>query len=42
MAAVSAATSRLLDELVTTAPPRDRDVEREKAQARARQRYGTA
>ena len=30
----------LLDELVTTAPPKDREVEAEKARARARERYG--
>lgn len=40
--AVAAATAKLLDELVTTAPPRDREVERERAQARAQKRYGTA
>jgi hypothetical protein len=32
--AVSAATSRLLDELVTTAPPKDREVEAAKRRAR--------
>ena len=32
--AVSAATLRLLDELVTTAPPKDRDVEAAKRRAR--------
>ncbi len=37
---VAAASARLLDELVTTAPPRDRDVEAAKARARARQRFG--
>ena len=31
----------LLDELVTTAPPKDREEERVKAQARAAKRYGT-
>lgn len=41
VAAVTAATAKLLDALVTSAPPLDRDVEREKAQARARERYGT-
>jgi hypothetical protein len=40
--AVSEASIRLLGELVTTAPPRDREVEREKARARAAERYGTA
>ena len=33
---VAAATQRLLDALVTTAPPRDREVEAAKARARAR------
>ena len=41
VAAVSKATADLLDALVTNAPPLDRDVERAKAQARARERYGT-
>jgi hypothetical protein len=40
--AVAEASIRLLGELVTTAPPRDREVEREKARARAAERYGTA
>ncbi|HEX6091214.1 MAG TPA: DUF2277 domain-containing protein [Gemmatimonadales bacterium] len=31
---------RLLDSLVTTAPPRDRDVEAAKARARAEARFG--
>jgi hypothetical protein len=35
-------TTRLLDELVTTAPPRNREVEADKARARAAQRYGVA
>jgi len=39
---VAAATRRLLDSLVTTAPPRDREVEAAKARARAQERYGTA
>jgi hypothetical protein len=39
---VAAATSRLLDALVTTAPPRDREVEAEKRRARAAVRFGTA
>ena len=30
---------RLLDELVTTAPPKDREVEAAKARARSAQRY---
>lgn len=33
-------TRHLVDELVTTAPPKDRAVEAEKARARARVRYG--
>ena len=37
--AVAAASTRLLDELVTTAPAKDRDVEAAKARARAQQRY---
>jgi hypothetical protein len=37
---VAQVTQRLLDALVTNAPPRDREVEVAKAQARARQRYG--
>ena len=36
---VAAATSRLLDALVTTAPPKDREVEAAKARARAEARY---
>ena len=40
--AVAAASRQLLDELVTQAPPRDRDVEAAKARARAEQRFGTA
>jgi hypothetical protein len=39
---VTAATRRLLDSLVTAAPPRDREVEAAKARARAQERYGTA
>ena len=37
--AVAVASARLLDELVTTAPPKDREVEAAKARARAAQRY---
>jgi len=37
--AVTAATVRLLDELVSTAPPKDREREAEKRRARAAQRY---
>jgi hypothetical protein len=40
VAAVTAATRQLLDELVTTAPPRDREVEAAKARERAAARYG--
>jgi hypothetical protein len=39
---VAAITARLLGELVTTAPPRDRDVEAEKRRARSAARFGTA
>jgi hypothetical protein len=38
--AVAAASSRLLAELVTSAPPRDRQRDAERARERARQRYG--
>ena len=37
--AVAAATMGLLGELVTTAPPKDREVERAKARARSEQRF---
>ncbi len=37
---VSAAARRLLDDLATTAPPRDRATEAEKARARSRERFG--
>ena len=37
--AVEQATARLLDELVSTAPPKDREVEAAKARARSAQRY---
>jgi hypothetical protein len=36
---VTAASTRLLDALVTTAPPRDREVEAAKARARAAARF---
>jgi hypothetical protein len=39
---VSAASARLLEELVTSAQPRDREVEAAKARARARERFGVA
>ena len=42
VAEVAEASIRLLDALVTTAPPKDRAVEAEKARARAALRYGTA
>ena len=38
--AVADATRRLLDELVTTAPPRDREVEAERRRARSAERFG--
>jgi hypothetical protein len=37
--AVAAASSRLLDELVTSAPPRSREQERARAAARAARRF---
>jgi hypothetical protein len=40
VAAVEHATRHLLDELVTTAPPKDREVEAAKARERAAVRYG--
>jgi hypothetical protein len=39
---VAQAATELLDSLVTTAPPRDREVEAAKARARSAERYGTA
>jgi hypothetical protein len=39
---VSAITTRLLSELVTTAPPRDREVEAAKRKARSATRFGAA
>ncbi len=39
---VAAATQELLDGLVTTAPPKDREVEAAKRRARAAERYATA
>jgi hypothetical protein len=39
VAAVTATTERLLGELVSNAPPKDREVEAAKARARAQQRY---
>ena len=42
VAAIAAITEELLGELVTNAPPKDREVEAIKAKARAEKRYGTA
>jgi hypothetical protein len=39
---VADATARLLEALVTTAPPKDREVEAAKARARSAERYGRA
>jgi hypothetical protein len=39
---VAAISLRLLDEHVTTAPPRNREVETAKARARAEKRFGAA
>lgn len=40
--AVTAASTELLDELVTSAPPKDRDAEAAKARARSAERYAAA
>jgi hypothetical protein len=40
--AVAHASRHLLDQLVTNAPPKDREVEAAKARARAAQRYAAA
>jgi hypothetical protein len=40
VAEIAHVTQHLLDDLVTTAPPKDRELEAEKARARARERYG--
>jgi hypothetical protein len=40
VAAVTLAAERLLDELTTSAPPKNREVEAAKAKARAALRYG--
>ena len=37
---VTASAKKLLDSLVTNAPPRDREIEREKAKERSRLRFG--
>jgi hypothetical protein len=39
---VTAATTRLLDSLVTTAPPKDREEEAAKRRARAEKRFAAA
>jgi hypothetical protein len=39
---VSAASARLLADLSTSAPPKDREVEAAKARARAQERYAAA
>jgi hypothetical protein len=39
---IAAATRRLLDGLVTSAPPKDREVEAAKRRARAAERFATA
>ncbi len=41
VAEVAAASARLLDALVTTAPPKDRAVESAKARARSAARFGS-
>ena len=40
--AVAAASTKLLDELVTSAPPKDREVEAEKARARSAKRFAAS
>jgi hypothetical protein len=40
--AVAGASAKLLDELVTAAPPKDREVEAAKARARAAQRFAAS
>ena len=42
IAEVTEASRRLLSSLVTTAPPKDREVEAEKRRARAAERFATA
>jgi hypothetical protein len=41
VAEIAEVSSRLLDSLVTTAPPKDRETEAAKARERAALRYGT-
>ena len=42
VAEIAHVTAHLLEDLVTTAPPRNRDVEAAKARARAEKRYAAA
>ena len=42
VAAVTEVSRELLDHLVTSAPPKDREVEAEKRRERSRQRFATA
>ena len=42
VAEVTAASQRLLDSLVTTAPPKDREVEAERRRERGRKRFAAA
>jgi hypothetical protein len=42
VADVTAASQRLLDSLVTTAPPKDREVEAERRRERGRKRFAAA
>ncbi len=42
VAEIAHITAHLLEDLVTTAPPKNREVEAAKAKARAALRYGTA
>ncbi len=42
VAEIAAVSARLLQELETAAPPKDREVEAAKARARAAERYGRA
>jgi hypothetical protein len=39
--AIAGVTQQLLDDLVTQAPPRDREVEAQKRRARAAERFGS-
>lgn len=41
VAEIAHITQHLLDDLITAAPPKNRETEAEKARARARLRYGT-